>query len=74
VGAFVTLELTFRKARKQHRCANANRADRGLEWAKDCTRTIKPGERYAEGESDPYEAGGFGRERFCQSCVDRGLA
>jgi hypothetical protein len=66
--------LTFRKARKEHRCANAKAAKRGLEWAQHCSLTIKAGERYAEGDLDPYSAGGFGRERFCMSCVDRGLA
>jgi hypothetical protein len=68
------LTLTIRTARKEHRCANASRSERGLAWASECARTIKAGERYAEGGLDPDCAGGFGRERFCMSCAERGLA
>jgi hypothetical protein len=69
------LSLTWRIARKRHRCYNANAADRGNpQVAKICSRFIEPGEQYAEGENDPYRAGGFGREQFCKACADRGLA
>jgi hypothetical protein len=62
-----------RKARVAHRCANASRAERGLDWAQQCHRDINPGDQYAEGEINPYEAGGFAHERFCMSCAELGL-
>jgi hypothetical protein len=67
--------LVTRTARKQHRCANAHAAILGNLLVKDiCTRVIKPGEQYVEGEVDPYYAGGFGHDRICKPCADAGQA
>lgn len=65
--------LTIRTARVAGPCANAAAAERGVEWAQHCLRIINKGDRYAEGEMDPYKAGGFGCERVCMSCAERGL-
>jgi hypothetical protein len=34
---------------------------------------IAAGDQYAEGEMNLDKAGGFGRDRFCMSCAERGL-
>lgn len=67
-------EGTVRTARVKHRCANAGRASRGVEWAQICKREIAPGEQYREGEMNPYEAGGYGYDRYCMACVEAGVA
>lgn len=62
-------EITIRRARKEHRCANRHAALVGN--APGCTLTIKPGEQYVEGDVDPYLAGGFGHDRICLPCHER---
>lgn len=67
--------MMTRTARKRHRCINAHAADVGNPLVADlCTRWIEPGQPYAEGEPDPYYAGGFGRDRACLPCANGGHA
>ena len=68
------IQHKFRTARKSHRCANTNKAERGVAWAQICARTIEPGQQYAEGEMNPDNAGGFGHDRYCMACFDGGCA
>jgi hypothetical protein len=66
-------DLVIRTARKAGPCANAAAAKRGVEWAQHCNRMIAAGDQYADGEMNLDKAGGFGRDRFCMSCAERGL-
>ena len=68
------LAKRFRTARKLHKCANSSKSTRGVEWAAHCNLTICPGEQYEEGDRAPDIAGGFGHDRFCMSCSERGLS
>ncbi|HET8638123.1 MAG TPA: hypothetical protein VFL96_14840 [Acidobacteriaceae bacterium] len=49
----------IRRARKAGRCAQYRL----------CKHEIQRGELYAEGELDPYTAGGFALERYCLPCA-----
>ena len=49
----------IRKARKPGRCADY----------RHCHTIIRPGDLYAEGDVDPYTAGGFANERLCLECA-----
>ena len=62
------------KARVAGRCANAAAAERGVEWAQHCARTINAGDSYVDGDLNLDKAGGFGRDRVCMACAERGLA
>lgn len=64
--------MTIRTANKRHQCDNRPAHDAGNPRAIRCARYIEPGEQYKEGASDPYRAGGFGRERFCLPCYHAG--
>lgn len=55
-----------RTARKAHKCDARNARGHGTGA---CTNDIAVGEKYVEGEMDPYRAGGFGRERYCEECA-----
>ena len=59
----------IRTARKAGRCANRHASLAGN--ADGCTLTIETGDRYLEGDCDPYSAGGFGRDRICLPCARR---
>lgn len=48
----------IRIARKAGKCAERPREHR-----------IEVGDRYVEGDRDPYSAGGFGRDRVCLGCA-----
>jgi hypothetical protein len=61
-------------ARKAGPCANAAAAKRGLEWARHCSLMIAAGDHYVDGDLNLDKAGGFGRDRVCMSCAERGLA
>jgi hypothetical protein len=61
-------------ARKAGPCANAAAAKRGVEWAQDCSLMIAAGDHYVDGDLNLDKAGGFGRDRYCMSCAERGLA
>lgn len=67
-------ELVIHTARVAGPCVNAVAAKRGVEWAQHCLRTINPGDRYVDGDMNLDKAGGFGRDRVCMSCAERGLA
>jgi hypothetical protein len=69
----VTDDLAIHTARKAGPCANASAAKRGVEWAQHCNLMIVAGDQYAEGDLSLDIAGGFGRERYCMSCAERGL-
>ena len=60
-------------ARKAGPCANASAAKRGIEWAQHCSLTINPGDSYVDGDLNLDKAGGFGRDRVCMACAERGL-
>jgi hypothetical protein len=60
--------MTVRTARKTWRCANAHACVCGNPAAANCRITITPGERYTEGDVDPYLAGGFGFDKLCVAC------
>ena len=53
----------WRRARKSYPC-DYNKG-RGVY----CTNQIEAGDVYLEGEMDPYKAGGFGNDRYCQLCA-----
>lgn len=56
----------IRTAMKTHLCVNAHAHRAGN--APNCRVTIKKGDRYEQGDVDPYFAGGFGHERVCLGC------
>lgn len=62
-------EAIIRTARKAGRCANRHAAIAGN--APGCTLMIEAGDRYLEGDIDPYSAGGFGHDRLCMPCARR---
>lgn len=57
----------IRRARKAGRCVNWRAAEAGN--APECLRTIEAGALYAEGDVDPYTAGGFAHDRICAGCA-----
>ena len=61
------IEAVIRRARKAGRCVNWRAAEAGN--APECLRTIEVGALYAEGDIDPYKAGGFGHDRICAGCA-----
>lgn len=58
--------MTVRTARKEWRCVNHHAMIVGN--APGCRGDIHPGERYTEGDCDPYLAGGFGFDKLCIGC------
>jgi hypothetical protein len=56
----------IRTARKAGNCANIGAARAGN--APDCKQRINPGDKYEQGDPDPYLAGGFGHDRICSGC------
>lgn len=66
----------YRTARKRHRCVNAALAER--ETREDVTAVckvwIERGDRYLQGDVDPYYAGGFGHDRICLGCDEAKFA
>ena len=60
--------MTVRTARKAWRCCNAHAHTVGNPAAAKCRVTIEPGEKYTEGDCDPYQAGGFGFDKLCIGC------
>jgi hypothetical protein len=59
-------------ARKAGRCVSYSAALAGN--APECRRTIEVGDPYYDGELDPYSAGGFGHDRVCIACREKGYA
>ncbi len=55
----------IRRARKPFTCGYW----RGKLNGGFCKHVVQRGELYAEGEGDPYNAGGFGRDRYCLDCA-----
>jgi hypothetical protein len=56
----------IRRARKEYSC------DEATGWGdtyRRCKAPINPGDQYVEGDTDPYRAGGFGRDRICLKCA-----
>lgn len=68
--------LVYRTARKAGRCVNGALKSRGTnaDVNQNCAGMINPGDRYREGDNDPYSAGGFGKDRVCLGCDEAGLA
>lgn len=60
------LEAVIRTARKEGRCVNARAHQAGN--APDCRVWIRKGDRYEQGDINPYEAGGFAHDRICAEC------
>lgn len=68
---------TVRRARIAHHCrfcyvpGPPASATTGLALTRAVGKPIKAGDLYVEGDVDPYEAGGYGRERICLACIDK---
>lgn len=52
----------IRKARKAGKCAEF----------RHCGNRIEVGDRYVQGDINPYEAGGFAHDRLCLKCAEAG--
>lgn len=52
---------------KGHAIRVARKAGKCAERPAECR--IEVGDRYVEGDVDPYSAGGFGRDRVCLRCA-----
>ena len=68
--------LVYRTARKRHKCVNGPLAERGTrsDVTSTCKVWIERGDRYREGDNDPYSAGGFGKDYVCLGCDKAGFA
>lgn len=58
----------IRTARKAHLCVNFRAYKAGN--APKCRQIINKGDRYEQGDVDPYAAGGFGHEFICSGCSE----